>query len=299
MSKTEVTLGAVCMSVVHDKKANLKRYREFMDEAGAQGVDFLVFPEVSVQGYIRKPHPEGYGSIREQVGYYREEGEKVCGPVIAMVKEYCDKYDMYVQVGMAEINEPETAIYNSAVLVGPEGVLGVFRKVHALFECPPFRAGLCFPVFLTRLGRVGPLICADLVFPESLRSIAVKGGIIGSMSTAYPMMEAGTPEEDYNAYLYRTYANAQASMNQMWLIQSNQVGQSPAPGASRYFGNSRIVSPWGKSVAECGYEEALVTAGVDLYGEIHRARVYDQNVGVRRPELYGVLTKQDGESGPY
>lgn len=301
--KKDVTLGAVCMKVVHDKAANLKRYETFIDEAIETGVDLLVFPEVSVQGYLRSPQlDEASPSKQEQIGYYRQEGEKISGPVIAKIEEYTRKHRMYIQVGMAEINEPETAIYNSAVLVGPHGVVGVFRKVHALLECPPFRAGLDFPVFETELGRIGPFICADLVFPESLRCIAIKGGTIGTMTTAYPftdgiMKPGATPENDYNAYLYRTYANAQAAMNQMWLVQSNQVDRSPAPGSGPCFGNSRIVSPWGKEVAACGYEEALVTATVDLPGEIYRARIHNQSLAIRRPELYQVLTQQDGPSG--
>ena len=295
----ETTLAAACMHVVHDKKKNTAKYVEFIEEAANQKVDLLVFPEVSLQGYLRKMSEVDYASRKDQIHYYLSEGEKVPGPTTELICEYAKKHNMYIQFGLAEINQAETAVYNSAVLIGPEGIIGIFRKVHANGESPPFRPGIAFKAFDTALGRVGPLICADLCYPESIRILAVQGAIIGTMSTAYPMVEDGDPLEDYNAYLYRTYANAQAAMSQLWLVQSNHIGRSDAKGASHYFGNSRIVSPWGKVVAECGYQETLVTATVDLWGEIYKVRSWDRNLADRRPELYGILTKQDGSYGPF
>lgn len=202
---------------------------------------------------------------------------------------------MHIQVGMAEINLPGTIMHNSAALVGPEGLIGVFRKVHAAFERPLFRPGSEFPVFETALGKVGPFICADLDYPESLRCIAIQGASVATMSTAYPMAAPeGDPETDYQTYLYRIEATAQAAMNHLWIIQSNHIGQSDAPGAARYFGNSRIVSPWGKVVSECGYEEAIVTATVDLAGEVRAARKRHNRLADRRPEVYGLLLTEDG-----
>ena len=283
----ESTLGAVCMNVELDTAKNTKQYLRFIVEAANRGVDLLVFPEVSLQGYLLTNDTL---SSHQPLRYYLEHAQKLSGPFVSMISECARKHDMYIQVGMAELNEPETVIYNSAVVVGPEGVLGTFRKVHSLPECPPFRPGVEFPVFDTAVGKIGPLICADLVFPESLRCLAVKGAVIGTMSTAYPMVSED-PHTDHNAYLYRTYANAQASMNQMWLIQSNYVGSL---GGVRYFGNSRIVGPRGKAVAECGYEETLVIARVNIWDEIHKTRSYQRFVRLRRPELYGSLVEQDG-----
>lgn len=293
-----VTLGAVCMRVVHDKSANLRRIRAFIEEAASRNVDLLVFPEMAVQGYLRNWRDAGYMSpiVMEQIDYYFAEGEQIPGPTVDVLVELARHHKMYIQVGMAEVNEPQTAIYNSAVLVGPQGLVGVFRKVHALGESPPFRPGTSFPVFDTTIGKVGPFICADLDYPESLRCIAVRGAILATMSTAYPMADPeGDPGDDYQAYLYRIEAQAQAAMNQLWVVQSNHVGQSDAPGAARYFGNSRIVSPWGKVVAECGYEEALVTVTVDLAGEVHAVRRRHNRLSDRRPEVYGVLLTQDGQ----
>lgn len=292
-----VTLGAACMRVLHDKMANLRKIREFIEEAAAREVDLVVFPEMAVQGYLRNWRDAGYQSpiVMEQVDYYFATGEQVPGPTVEMLVELARKHSMYIQLGMAEINQPRTAVYNSVVLVGPQGLVGTFRKVHARFESPPFLPGTGFPVFDTTVGKVGPFICADLDYPESLRCIAIQGAIVATMSTAYPMSSPeGEPEVDYSAYLYCIEAAAQAAMNQVWVVQSNHVGQSDAPGASRYFGKSRIVSPWGKVVAECGYEEALVTATVDLAGEVHAVRRRHNRLADRRPEVYGLLLTRDG-----
>jgi predicted amidohydrolase len=292
-----VTLGAACMRVLHDKAANLRKIREFIGEAAAKGVELLVFPEMAVQGYLRNWRDAGYQSsiVLEQIDYYFAMGEQVPGPIVEMLAALARAHSMYIQLGMAEINQPRTIMHNSAILVGPEGLVGVFRKVHAAFERPLFRPGTGFPVFDTALGKVGPFICADLDYPESLRCIAIQGAIVATMSTAYPMASPeGDPETDYQTYLYRIEGVAQAAMNQVWVVQSNHIGQSDAPGATRYFGNSRIVSPWGKVVSECGYEEALVTATVDLAGEVHAARRRHNRLADRRPEVYGLLLTEAG-----
>lgn len=292
-----VTLGAVCMKVLHDKDENLRKISALIEEAAGKGVHLLVFPEMAVQGYLRSWRHAGYQSpvVLEQIEYYTATAERVPGPTVKILATLARRHSMYIQVGMAEINQPGTIMHNSAVLVGPEGFIGVFRKVHAAFERPLFRPGSEFPVFDTALGKVGPFICADLDYPESLRSIAIQGASVATMSTAYPMaVPEGDPETDYQTYLYRIEATAQAAMNHLWIVQSNHVGQSDAPGAARYFGNSRIVSPWGKVVSECGYEEAIVTATVDLAGEVQAARKRHNRLADRRPEVYGILLTEDG-----
>ena len=285
------------MTVQHDKAANLRRIRDFIDEAASKRVDLLVFPEMCVQGYLRHWRDAGYQSpiVLEQIDYYLETAEPVPGPTVEMIAALARTHSMYIQFGMAEINQPGTIMHNAAVLVGPDGLVGVFRKVHAAFERPLFKPGNAFSVFETRLGRIGPLICADLDYPETLRCIAIGGASLATMSTAYPMASSeGDPESDYQTYLYRIEATAQAAMNQLWILQSNQVGRSDAPGSARYFGNSRIVSPWGKVVAECHYAEALVTATVDLAGEVRAVRRRHNRLADRRPEVYGFLVTEDG-----
>jgi predicted amidohydrolase len=197
---------------------------------------------------------------------------------------------MVIQIGMAECNQPRTVLYNSAVVIGPNGVIGSYRKVHNYRELPIFRSGTTFPVFDTPVGRIGAFICADLNYPECLRALAIQGAQILTMTTAWPM-ESDNPEMDYLGHMYNVQMEAAAIANQVWIAAANQVRRPPKEGAANYYGHSRIVSPFGLTVAGCGYEETLVVANVDLLGEIRKDKYsWGDRIQQRRPELYGILS---------
>jgi predicted amidohydrolase len=195
---------------------------------------------------------------------------------------------------MAERGLGGNVVYNSAVLIGPSGVIGVFRKLHNQFEWPVFGPGDHLSVFPTPLGKVGMFICYDLCFPEITRAFALQGATIASLSTAWPM-QGEDPETDYYGYCYDLASRSNAFANQLWMVCANQVFRPPEPGCPNYYGHSRIIAPTGKIVAENGHDEGLVTATVDLHGELERARTLDffgtNLLQDRRPEFYGLLTR--------
>lgn len=289
-SRREVVLGAVCMQCCHDKEVNLEKYEMFIRQAVDREVELLVFPEVSVQGFLTDKGDSSSPEALAQIDYYREEAETVPGPTSDRISRLAALHNMVIQFGMAEKNGPGTVLYNSAIVVGPSGVIGVSRKVHNQNDFPIFRSGNGFPVFDTPAGRIGPFICGDMNYPETLRALTLQGAVILTMSTAYPL--AGRDiENDPFGEMYEIQAQAAAMANQVWVVQSNQVKRPPKEGARDYFGHSRIVSPFGKVVAACGYEESLVTASVDVYGQIQmNKRLCGDLIQRRRPELYGILT---------
>ncbi len=289
----EIVLGAVTMQSTHDPARNLARYREFIELAGGQGVRLLVFPEASLQGYLRDTPGKGSPEMAEQLRYFRAVSEPVPGPTTRLVQEYAARYDMLIQIGMAESALDGDVVYNSAVLVGPEGVIGVFRKLHNQAERPVFGAGDHLSVFGTPLGKIGMFICYDLCFPETTRTFALQGAWLASLSTAWPM-QGEDPETDYYGYCYDLASRANAFANQMWMVCANQVMRPPSPGCPNYYGHSRIIAPTGLIVADGGYAEGLVTARVDLEEGIECARTFDffgsNLLQDRRPAFYNVLT---------
>jgi predicted amidohydrolase len=76
---------------------------------------------------------------------------------------------------MAERGLGGNVVYNSAVLIGPSGVIGVFRKLHNQFEWPVFGPGDHLSVFPTPLGKVGMFICYDLCFPGDHAGVRAAG----------------------------------------------------------------------------------------------------------------------------
>lgn len=292
----ETTLGAVSMHCSHDPAANWKKYLDAIDEAAIRGTDYLVFPEGSLQGYLMGSASLGSPEMHEQLAYFRRVAEPIPGPTTRRLTELAARHNMLIQAGMAERAMDGNIIYNSAVLVGPRGVIGVFRKLHNQFEWPVFSPGDHLSVFETRLGKIGMFICYDLAFPETVRAFALQGAIIAGLTTAWPM-KGDDPETDYYGYTYDILSRANALSNQLWMVCSNQVNRPPTPGCANYYGHSRIIAPTGKIVAELGHEEGLVTATVDLKEGIERGRTLDffglNLLQDRRPEFYGMIPDRD------
>src|SRR3989304_1195722 len=99
---TEVTLAAVSMNVAQDKAANLEKYLRFIDEAASLGARLLVFPEVSLQGYLKKRGAPGEPEVIELTRYYRQTAETVPGPTTELISKYAAGPNMHIQIGMAE-----------------------------------------------------------------------------------------------------------------------------------------------------------------------------------------------------
>ena len=292
---TEVTLSAVCMSVLQDKSVNLEKYVHYIEEAALLDARLIVFPEVSLQGYLKKRGAPSEPEVIEMTRYYRRTAETVPGPTTELIGKYAARHNIYVQIGMAESARAGQVFYNSAVLVGREGVVGVFRKLHDRGEWPVFSSGDEFPILETVIGKIGAFVCYDMCFPETVRTYAVRGAVIASMSTAWPLKDpnASDPETDHYAYVYDTLTRAHAIANQVFFISSNQVGPT---GRFNYYGHARIISPTGRILADSGCEEKLILATVDIEHEIDIARTetlfFKNLLRDRRPETYGALVEQ-------
>lgn len=288
----KVTLAAANVKISHDKGKNLGKFIDLIDEAGGRGVDVLVLPEVGLQGYADFAHGLGAKEAAVQKQYYFREAEEIPGPATDAIREKCAEHGLFVQLGLAERAAHGNVILNSTALVGPEGVVGVFRKVHNQFEFPYFNAGHLFPVFDLPFARVGGLICYDLAFPEAMRILALKGATVALKSTAWPM-RGHDRATDYHGEMMDLSSRANAFFNQMWLVVSNHCEKNVYSGGLDYWGNSQIVDPYGHVVAMLADEEGLVVHTADLDQTVLDSRT-DGFFGLnliqdRRPELYGEI----------
>lgn len=274
-------LATVSMNVTYDIKINIQKYFQYMEEAHAEGADLIVFPEQSLQGYI----PSLKEISSESVNYQYEHAESVPGgdnleQVITKAKEY----GMHVILGMTEIEGDK--LYNTMVLIGPQGYIGKYRKVHQPgIEGEIYTCGNEFPVFDTSLGKIGMLICFDKVFPEMSRILTLKGAQILVMSTAWGL--SLSPErwkEDPKLRAYMLYDCVRAMENQCFFISSDQFGKC---GDLFYPGHSNIVAPTGIPIASTGFAEGIVYAEVDVEHDIQNAKESYYDLQKRRhPEVY-------------
>ena len=294
ISQKKIVIAAVTMNCTKKKGENLEKYRKFIEEAAASGTRLIVFPEISLQGHVWDMVGE---TTKEEESYHYENAEPIPGQSTQIVAKEAQKFKMYVIFGMTEkaTVRGKTELYDSCVLVGPDGLIGTYRKVHTVGnEVRLFKKGECWPVYGTEIGKIGMLSCYDRVFPESTRELALQGADILAILNAWSV---GTddPEPAYWGSLGSLIDRARAFENQCWIISSNQT-EWQKKGGLEYYGHSRIVSPNGLVVAEGGYGEGLVTAEVDIQGEIQKTRTvtfFGLNfLNDRRVETYKELLKK-------
>jgi predicted amidohydrolase len=254
---------------------NLETCVARLEEAATQGAQMLVLPECAISGYM-------FDSAEEAQPF----AEEIPGPATGALERECRRLGVHVVCGMLE--RDGDALHNTAVLIGPDGPIGTYRKTHLpflgvdRFVVP----GDELPVFDTPLGRIGLQICYDLRFPEVTRALALKGADIVVHPTNFPL--AARIQTEF-------ITRARAAENRVYLLTSNRVGKERS---AEFCGWSQIVDPLGVRLAEAGAEEeTLLVADVDL----ERARDKDFVIpgeyeiylfGHRRPDLYGTLVEE-------
>jgi predicted amidohydrolase len=291
----EIGLAAANLKIRHDKRANLERFLELIEEGASQGVDILVLPEVGLQGYADFSFNQGSREQAEQKQYYQYEAEPIPGPSTEIIRLAAKKHGMYVQMGMAESTLHGNAIFNSTALVGPEGVVSVFRKMHNPFEWPYFNPGEDTPVADLPIAKLGSVICYDFCFPELMRVYALKGADAILVSTAWPMT-GHERSDDFSGWAMDLAAQSNAFFNQVWVVISNHCEKRAYSEQLDYYGGSQVVDPCGQVVAYLGDEEGLAVYKGDLQQQITDARTLafwgNNLLQDRRPEHYAALVDE-------
>ena len=186
------------------KEENLRRLLALVEEAARRGARLIVTPEMATTGYCWYDREE----IRPHV-------EPIPGPTTERFAQVARERGCYVVVGMPEV-APETGIfYNSAALVGPEGLVGVYRKTHSYISEPKWAkdGDLGLPVWETPLGRLGILICMDADYFEPARLLALQGADVLCFPTNW--LEEKSPSA---AWMARAFENG------CYLIAANRYG---------------------------------------------------------------------------
>ena len=274
-----------------EPEKNIERMKAFVEAEAKAGSKLIVFPETANIGYITPTvvgdpvDCDGLTNAEFATRYVRV-AEQVPGPTTDALSELTAKYGVYVAVGMAQLHPviPGT-LYNSGVLLGPEGVVGIHHKMHiALNEKQYFYPGNTAQVFDTELGRIGIQVCYDARFPELSRILALKGAEVICCLWCVPGIF--TVPDVTNSLRYRTYTRAQE--NGVYFLSCNRSGWQ---GKTQFMGHSVAAAPDGSIIAasETADEEVI---RVELTEE--RLLSYRATLSIfrdRRPELYGLLTE--------
>jgi len=206
--------------------------------------DLYVLPELCASGYLFN-HAAELERLGERSGN---------GPVFELFSSVAKKRDCYITGGFVELSD--AGPFNASMLVGPEGLISVYRKVH-LFDQEKrwFAPGPSpFRVETTPVGRLGLMICFDWIFPESMRSLALGGAqlICHQANLVLPFCQ--------EAMITR------AIENRVYILTANRIGEDRRSKERHlsFTGRSQIVAPGGVRLGQLASdEEGVLVVDID------------------------------------
>jgi predicted amidohydrolase len=270
-----------------DVASNVARSVQLIEQAASQGANLVVLPELCNSGYVFSNREEAF-AVAEEIP---------AGRTASAWMECAARHRLHLVAGICE--RAGNRLYNSAVVIGPQGYIGTFRKVHLWNEeALYFEPGdLGFPVFHTPIGRIGVAICYDGWFPETFRLCALQGADIVCVPTNWVPIPG---QAEGRQAMANILAMAAAHSNSMYIACADRVGVERG---QPFEGQSLIVSYTGWPVAGPASRdlEEIVVAEIDL-GEARRKRnwnAFNQVLRDRRTDVYGEMLGSGAKPGWY
>ena len=290
-----------------DKTYNHERIRSFVEDASAQKVDLIVFPELCLTGYwhVRTLHREQIEALAEPVP---------SGISSQALLALARANDMTIGAGLIEISD-DGQLWNTYVVAMPDGRVAAHRKIHC-FISEHMSSGDQYTVFDTPQGvRVGVLTCYDNNIGENVRITALRGAEVllaphqtGGCDSPSPrcmgridplLWENRDKNPDAIEAEFRGpkgrewlmhWLPARAHDNGLFLVFSNGVGVDDDEVRT---GNAMILDPYGDILVETSKaQDAMVVA--DLNPDLRDMCTGQRWIRTRRPSLYGPLTELTG-----
>ncbi|KMY55743.1 N-carbamoylputrescine amidase [Bacillus sp. FJAT-27231] len=286
MGRGKVNIALIQHKCVEDREKNVETAEGLIREAAEQGAQVICTEELFGGQYF----PQTI-----DVNKY-EWAEPIPGPISNRMQRLSEELNVVIIVSLYEY--VRDGLYFNTVVVYEDGkYLGKYRK-HHIPEGPQYiekyyftEGDTGYPVFKTKYGTIGVLICWDEWFPEPSRILALKGADI----VFYPSA-IGSEPDNLDLDTSQTWVDAiraHGIHNNMFIAAVNRVGREDSKeGHMTFYGRSFISNPWGTIIKEAETkEDEIIMAEVD-FAEITHARNVLQFHRDRRPDSYGELLKR-------
>jgi len=234
--------------VLGDIEKNLEVMENLIKSAQKKcegNLDLMAFPELFITGYNLR---DNYSKVAEEI----PSSSKAQKRIINLAK----KHNVHIATGIVE--KSGKSLFNSAIIIGPEGYIGHYRK-QFLPNFGPFEEKMFFsegkqtPVFDTPFGKIGIQICYDIFFPETSMGLALNGAelilnLAATPTTSRPLFHRVLPARAIETTCFYAY--------------SNNIGTQ---GSLTFAGESTIVDPRGKTIAHIpSFEEGVLVCELPL-----------------------------------
>ena len=275
MAKTNIACAQIDC-VLGDPKTNRNKMIASIRAAAERDAQLVIFPECALTGYA-------FNSLDEAVPF----AEKLDGRSAQAIAEACRETRAYAIAGFIEADGDK--FYNAAMIVGPDGVVGSYRKVHMpyigidRFLTPGDRP---FQLFDLPFGKVGVNICYDISFPEPARVLKLMGAELMALITNWPTAAWRSPQ---------FVAQTRALENHVFYAAVDRVGTERG---WEFIGRSKVIDCNGDTLSEASADaEELLVVSVEL-SEANNNRIVNvagayevDRVKDRRPEFYNSISE--------
>jgi predicted amidohydrolase len=235
----------------------------------AVDADLIVLPEFFATGYQFVSDSE-----------VRELAEPVPGETTEVLTRLSRKHNIHIVAGLPERDGEK--FFNSAVITGPSGLVGKYRKTHLFYEETLFftPGDTGFRVWDTDIGRIGIMICFDWFFPESMRTLALAGAqvVAHPANLVLPFCPDSMP--------------VRCLENRVFAVTANRTGTEDRKDgeALTFIGKSEVVSPRGELLVRAPDQgESLLVVDIDPHMASDKTlNQYNDLFRDRRPDYYGL-----------
>ncbi len=292
----DIRVAAVSMNSEFEKRQHvLERIERFTEQAAGEGVELILFPELVVHGHctpntweLAEPVPDG--------------------PATQRLLEIASRFGVVISAGLSE--KENDIVYNTQVLVGPQGYLGSQRKLHlSRDETFFYKGGREVRVFDLGKCKVGMVICYDNQFPEVDRLVALKGADVILMPHAAregrwdDSPESATRAREKVFDFFTSCYRMRARENACYCVFADQAGRAGYVDSlprehynqPHHPGGAMIIDPLGNVQKHAQLEKICDEMIVDdlTAKRLSIARSHpNYTLRTRRPELFGDLVTQ-------